>query len=69
MTWSNVEECSKGPIGTQLQLDAEKATHLIAKPYPGFIPTIVYNRVSETSSLELCLGEEANGVQCNLFKL
>lgn len=45
MTWANVEACSKGPIGTQLQLDAEQATHQIAKPYPAFIPTIVYNRV------------------------
>lgn len=45
VTWANVEACSKGPIGTQLQLDAEEATHQIAKPYPAFIPTIVYDRV------------------------
>lgn len=46
VNWSNIEECVKGPIGVQLQLEAEQATHLIAKPYPSFIPTIVYDRVS-----------------------
>lgn len=42
---SDVTECLRGPRGIELQLNAEKETHLIRKPYPSFIPTIVYNQV------------------------
>lgn len=37
--------CLNGEKGIELQLKAEKKTHTIAKPYPSFIPTIVYNEV------------------------
>lgn len=46
VTYSKVNECAVGELGKQLQLNAEKETHLIAKPYPSFVPTVVYNRVS-----------------------
>lgn len=36
-----------GDEGRQLQLLAENQTHEIAKPYPSYIPTIVFNRVSD----------------------
>lgn len=45
ISFANVTECKNGEKGVELQLDAEKETHLIAKPYPSFIPTIVYNKV------------------------
>lgn len=41
-----VTQCINGGLGQQLQFGAEKATHEIAYPYPKFVPTIVYNRVS-----------------------
>lgn len=41
----DVTNCLHGPKGVELQLKAEKETHLIRKPYPSFIPTIVYNKV------------------------
>lgn len=44
-SYSDVLKCSQGQRGIDLQLDAEKETQLIAKPYPSFIPTIVYNKV------------------------
>lgn len=39
--------CLNGKKGVELQLKAEKKTHTIAKPYPSFIPTIVYDEVRE----------------------
>lgn len=39
--------CLNGKKGVELQLKAEKKTHTIAKPYPSFIPTIVYDEVNE----------------------
>lgn len=47
VNYANVNDCFIGELGKQLQLDAEEQTHLIAKPYPRFVPTIVFNRVSE----------------------
>lgn len=44
-SYPDVLKCSTGERGIELQLDAEKETQLIAKPYPSFIPTIVYNKV------------------------
>lgn len=41
-----VSDCYQGGLGYQLQIDAERITHKIAKPYPSFVPTIVYNGVS-----------------------
>ncbi len=41
-----VTQCVNGGLGQQLQYGAEAATHEIAYPYPKFVPTIVYNRVS-----------------------
>lgn len=45
ISYPNIMECSRGSKGIELQLEAEQNTHLIAKPYPQFIPTIVYNKV------------------------
>lgn len=44
-SYVDVLKCSSGSKGVELQLDAEKETHSIAKPYPSFIPTIVFNKV------------------------
>lgn len=49
ISFANVTECKNGEKGVELQLDAEKKTHLIAKPYPSFIPTIVYNKIFNRS--------------------
>lgn len=38
-----ITECFDGPLGTQLQLEAEQLTKVIS---PSFVPTIVYNWVS-----------------------
>ncbi|XP_055318701.1 GILT-like protein 1 [Sitodiplosis mosellana] len=43
-SYADVQKCSTGPQGVQLQLNAEKETQFVAKPYPSFIPTIVYNK-------------------------
>lgn len=37
--------CTTGQKGIELQLKDEQQTHRIARPYPSFIPTIVYNGV------------------------
>lgn len=47
-----VSNCTTGARGVELQLNAEKETHLIAKPYPSFIPTIVYNKVKNHFSID-----------------
>lgn len=52
--FTNVNECANGDKGKQLQLEAEKETHLIAKPYPSFVPTVVYNKVSLGKDTTLC---------------
>lgn len=44
--WPEVTQCFYGGLGTQLQLEAERITHKLAKPYPKFVPTIVFNQVS-----------------------
>lgn len=46
----DIEKCSTGPRGVELQLNAEKQTHTVRKPYPRFVPTIVYNKVSVYSN-------------------
>lgn len=38
--------CLNGEKGVELQLKAERKTHTVAKPYPSFIPTIVYDEVN-----------------------
>lgn len=45
--------CLNGKKGVELQLKAEKKTHTIAKPYPSFIPTIVYDEVNEREKKNL----------------
>lgn len=45
VSYADVTECSTGSKGVELQLNAEKKTHTVARPYPSFIPTIVYNEV------------------------
>lgn len=49
ISYVDVQKCLNGSEGIELQLQAEKETHLIRKPYPRFIPTIVYDKVSETN--------------------
>uniref|UniRef100_A0A2M4D000 Putative gamma-interferon inducible lysosomal thiol reductase n=1 Tax=Anopheles darlingi TaxID=43151 RepID=A0A2M4D000_ANODA len=39
---NTAEACVEGPLGTQLQLEAERRTHAIS---PAWIPTIVFNGV------------------------
>lgn len=46
VTYDELLDCLTTQKGVNLQLEAEKETHLIARPYPRFIPTIVYNKVS-----------------------
>lgn len=41
----DLRTCEAGTKGIELQLEAEKQTHRIARPYPRFIPTIVFNQV------------------------
>lgn len=42
-----ISDCYSGGLGYLLQIDYERVTHKIAKPYPAFVPTIVYNSVSK----------------------
>lgn len=42
--------CTTGQKGVELQLKDEQQTHRIARPYPSFIPTIVYNGVRTNDS-------------------
>lgn len=41
-----LKRCETGSKGIELQIKAERLTHRIARPYPAFIPTIVFNNVS-----------------------
>lgn len=41
----DLSTCGSGTKGIELQLEAERQTHRIARPYPRFIPTIVFNQV------------------------
>lgn len=45
VSYTDIMSCLNGKKGIELQLKAEKKTHTIAKPYPSFIPTIVYDEV------------------------
>lgn len=47
VSYTDIMECLNGKKGVELQLKAEKKTHTIAKPYPSFIPTIVYEEVNK----------------------
>lgn len=49
----DLKACETGARGIELQLEAEKQTHLIKKPYPRFVPTIVFNQVMLTNSIHL----------------
>lgn len=46
VTYETLLACQTGPKGTELQLKAENETHIVARPYPPFVPYVVYNRVS-----------------------
>ncbi|KAJ6635328.1 GILT-like protein 1, partial [Pseudolycoriella hygida] len=41
--WDEVTHCIEHGFAHQLKLDAGRQTHRIARPYPNFVPTIVYN--------------------------
>lgn len=43
---SKILDCYNGGLGYLLQIEAERITHQIAKPYPALVPTVVYNSVS-----------------------
>lgn len=43
--------CQNGPKGIELQLKAENQTHEIARPYPKFVPFVVYNHVGVSTIL------------------
>lgn len=45
VSYADIMACSNGKKGVELQLKAEQKTHTVAKPYPSFIPTIVYDEV------------------------
>ncbi|XP_031622561.1 GILT-like protein 1 [Contarinia nasturtii] len=57
VSYADVEKCSNGPKGVELQLNAEKETHLISKPYPSFIPTIVFSKQYDRSKQRRSLKE------------
>ncbi|KAJ6635183.1 GILT-like protein 1 [Pseudolycoriella hygida] len=52
--------CYNGGLGYQLQIEAERITHKIAKPYPSFVPTIVYNSIFDKDLQDRSLTEFAN---------
>lgn len=45
VTYETLLACQTGQKGTELQLRAETETHAVARPYPPFVPFVVYNRV------------------------
>lgn len=49
-----VADCYSGGLGYLLQIDAERITHKIRKPYPSWVPTIVYNDVSICRKISYC---------------
>lgn len=64
--YPEVLQCVNGGLGTQLQLEQERVTHRIAKPYPSFVPTIVYNGRFSQELLQRSLGD-FRGVVCELI--
>lgn len=44
---TDILTCLNGEKGVELQLKAEQKTHTIAKPYPSFVPTIVFDEVKD----------------------
>lgn len=45
VTYETLLSCQTGLKGVELQLKAENQTHVVARPYPPFVPFVVYNRV------------------------
>lgn len=45
VTYETLLACQTGPKGIELQFKAENETHTVARPYPPFVPFVVYNRV------------------------
>lgn len=43
---SDIARCVNGGLGTLLQIEAERITHKHRKPYPEYVPTVVFNDVS-----------------------
>lgn len=65
--YPEVSQCYYGGLGTQLQLEAERITHKIARPYPKFVPTIVYNHVFDQNLQDRSI-EDFKGVLCEILQ-
>lgn len=44
--FSDITRCVNGGLGLLLQIEAERITHQHRKPYPEYVPTVVFNNVS-----------------------
>lgn len=64
--YSEVHDCFYGGLGTMLQIEAERQTHTVAKPYPSFVPTIVYDRKFD-QALQTKSLSDFKGVVCGLI--
>jgi len=40
---TDIRRCIEGGLGTLLQIEAERLTHKHRKPYPEYVPTVVFN--------------------------
>lgn len=65
--YAEVHQCLRGGLATQLQLEAERITHRIARPYPSFVPTIVYNNVFDQVLQDRTIAD-FRGVLCDLLE-
>lgn len=68
INWSEIEQCMRGGLGVELQLEAERHTHRVRVPYPVGIPTVTFDDVytqeqsqRATSDLPLVLCELLDG--------
>lgn len=64
--YREVSQCMNGGLATQLQLEAERITHRIARPYPSFVPTVVFNNVFDQTLQNRAI-QDFKGVVCDLL--
>lgn len=50
INYLDITRCVDGGLGLLLQIEAERITHKHRKPYPEYVPTVVFNNVSTRNS-------------------
>jgi len=63
---SDIKRCVDGGLGTLLQIEAERVTHKHRKPYPEYVPTVVFNKTFD-QDLHSRATADFFGLMCDLI--